>query len=243
MTTSDDPIALAHAQKAPIRVALVEDHHLVREGLLLVLSAEPGIEIVGEAANWQSTVEMVDGARPDILLLDITLPDADALSRLHELVTTFPDVRVVILTMHADPETVRQALAAGASGYMVKGSHSRDLIAAIREVAQGERYLHSSVSDAVVDEPRGAEKPERITAREREVLILFASGRRAPDIARQLGISVHTVRRHLANLSTKLGVSGVNGLTRYAMLHGLIIDRSAPADTRVQSGGTDAVDP
>jgi DNA-binding NarL/FixJ family response regulator len=211
---------------ASIRVAVVDDHHLVREGLLLVLGSESGIEIAGEAADWRSALELVERVRPDVMLLDITLPDADAPSRLRELHALQPDVRVVILTMHTDPETVRQALAAGASGYLVKGAQSLELIEAVRAVARGERYVHSSVTEAAVrKDPRRGAQPGQITPREREILILVASGHRVPDIAIQLGISVHTVRRHLGNVSSKVGVSGVVGLTRYALREGLVRDR------------------
>lgn len=221
----DGPVPGAHAGPGPIRVAVVDDHHLVREGLMLVLSSEGGIEVVGEAADWRSALEVVRQARPDVVLMDISLPDADAPSRLREFHATDPGVRVVILTMHTDPETVRQALAAGAAGYLVKGAQTLELIAAIRAVARGERYVHSSVTNAIVeDSVRSVGKP-RITPREREILILLASGRRVPEIATQLGISVHTARRHVDNLSRKLGVSGVVALTRYALREGLVRER------------------
>lgn len=127
--------------------------------------------------------------------------------------------------MHTDHETVRQALAAGASGYLVKGAKSLELIAAIHAVARGERYVHSSVTEAIVEDSVRAFGRSRITPREREILILLASGRRIPEIAGHLGISVHTARRHVGNLSRKLGVSGVVALTRYALRQGLVRER------------------
>lgn len=209
----------------PIRVAVVDDHHLVREGLLLVLRSERGIEVVAEAADLQSGLEIVEREHPDVVLLDITLPDADAPSRLREFHAADPDVHVVILTMHTDPETVRQALAAGASGYLVKGAQSLEMIAAIRAVARGERYVHSSVTEAIVEDSVRSFGQSRITPREREVLILLASGRRVTEIAGHLGISVHTARRHIGNMSQKLGISGVVALTRYAIREGLVRER------------------
>ena len=209
-----------------IRVALVDDHHLIREGLRLVLQGEPGFEIIGEAADHATAVDLVVAERPDVLLLDLTFPEGDAIPLLRTLRARQPDLRVIVLTMHSDPETVRQALAAGAAGYLVKGAQSRELIEAIRAVARGERYLHSSVTGAVVEDSIRWFEAGTMSAREREVLSLLAAGQSPAQIARSLDISIHTVRRHLANISEKLGVKGMNALTRYAIRHGF--DRTGP---------------
>ncbi|HEY7522887.1 MAG TPA: response regulator transcription factor [Candidatus Limnocylindrales bacterium] len=208
----------------PIRIALVDDHHVVREGLRLVLAAAEGFEIVGEAATRDGAAELVAATRPDVLLLDLTLPEGDAIPLLRTLRATHRNLRVIVLTMHSDPETVRQSLAAGARGYLIKGAHSGELIAAVRAVARGDRYLHSSVTGAVVDDSIRLLQTGRISGREREILTLLASGLPAAEIGRRLDISVHTVRRHVANLSTKLGIRGTVGLTRYAIRHGLVRD-------------------
>jgi DNA-binding NarL/FixJ family response regulator len=210
-----------HGVLGVIRVALVDDHHLIREGLRLVLEGEPGFEIVGEAADHASAVELVVAEHPDVLLLDLTFPEGDAIPLLRTLKTRQPDLRVIVLTMHSDPETVRQALAAGAAGYLVKGAQSRELIEAIRAVARGDRYLHSSVTGAVVEDSIRWFEAGAMSVREREVLSLLAAGRSPAQIAEALDISVHTVRRHLANISEKLGVKGLNALTRYAIRNGL----------------------
>jgi two-component system, NarL family, response regulator NreC len=210
-----------HGVLGVIRVALVDDHHLIREGLRLVLEGEPGFEIVGEAADHASAVELVVAEHPDVLLLDLTFPEGDAIPLLRTLKTRQPDLRVIVLTMHSDPETVRQALAAGAAGYLVKGAQSRELIEAIRAVARGDRYLHSSVTGAVVEDSIRWFEAGAMSVREREVLSLLAAGRSPAQIAEALDISVHTVRRHLANISEKLGVKGMNALTRYAIRNGL----------------------
>jgi len=215
----------AHTPRAAvsgvIRVALVDDHHLIREGLRLVLQGDPGFEIVGEAADHASAIDLVVAGRPDVLLLDLTFPEGDALPLLRALRDRRPDLKVIVLTMHSDPETVRQALAAGAAGYMVKGAQSRELSEAIRAVARGDRYLHSSVTNTVIEDSVRWFEAGTMSAREREVLSLLASGHSPAQIGRTLDISVHTVRRHLANVSAKLGVKGMNALTRYAIRHGL----------------------
>lgn len=218
------PLPDRQRARRPIRVALVEDHHLVREGLRLVLAGASGFEVVGEAAAQEDAFELVARTRPDVLLLDLTFPDGDSLPLLRALRTRHDELRIVILTMHSDPETVRQALAAGATGYLVKGAQSSELLEAIRAVTRGERYLHSSVTGAIVDDSMRWLQSGPMSVREREVLTLLASGHAPAEIARRLNISVHTVRRHVANLSEKLGLRGTNALTRYAIRHGLIRD-------------------
>lgn len=207
-----------------IRVALVEDHHLVREGLRLALAGAEGFEIVGEAASRAGAIDLVAATHPDVLLLDLTLPEGDALPLLESLPAIQPGLRIIILTMHSDPETVRQALSAGASGYLVKGAHLEELFAAIRAVARGQRYLHSSVTDTVVEDSIRWFRSGPLSTREREILRLLASGHPPTEIGQMLGISVHTVRRHVANISEKLGIRGNNALTRYAIRSGLVTD-------------------
>jgi two-component system response regulator NreC len=207
-----------------IRVGLVDDHHLVREGLRLVLAGDERFEVVGEASTRGDAIDLVATNRPDVLLLDLTLPDGDALPLVRDLRSRHPALRIVILTMHSDPGTVRQALAAGASGYLVKGAHSQELFAAIQAVARGERYLHSSVTGAIVDDSVRWLKTDTMSIREREILTMLASGHPPAEIGRRLDISIHTVRRHIANLSAKLGLRGTNALTRYAIRNGLVRD-------------------
>jgi two-component system response regulator NreC len=227
MEAASDPVRTPGARATlpgTIRVALVDDHHLIREGLRLVLQGEHGLEIVGEAADHGSAIDLVVSEQPDVLVLDLTFPEGDAMPLLRALRSRAPDLRIVVLTMHSDPETVRQALAAGAAGYLVKGAQSRELIEAIRAVARGDRYLHSSVTGTVVDDSIRWFEAGTMSVREREVLSLLASGQSPAQIARTLDISVHTVRRHLANVSEKIGVKGMNALTRYAIRHGLARD-------------------
>ena len=206
-----------------IRLALVDDHHLVREGLRHVLDAQAGMVVIGEASDRCGAFTLVEREAPDVLLLDITFPGADGVAMLREINTRWPRVRVLILTMHRDGETVRQALRAGAAGFVVKGARSSELVEAIRAVARGERYLHSSVAGAIIDDSiHWMDLASPLSAREREILAHIAAGASAADVGRELGISPHTVRRHVANLSEKLGISGPKALTRYAVEHGLV---------------------
>jgi len=209
-------------RQPPIRVALVDDHHLVREGLRLLLDETDGFVVVGEAATRDEAFELVALARPDVLLVDLAFPEGDGMPLIRALRARHPEVRIIVLTMDRGSETVRQALFAGATGYVIKGARSRDLFEAIRAVWRGERYLHSSVTGAVVDfSIRGHRYESPLSMREREVLGLLAGGRPPTEVARILGISVHTVRRHIANASTKLDLHGWTELSRYAVQHGL----------------------
>lgn len=207
--------------RGPIRVALADDHHLIREGLRLVLQGVDDFAIVGEAADHAAALEMVGRTRPDILVLDLTFPEGDALPLLRTLRDRHPELRIVVLTMHGDAETVRQALAAGAAGYLVKGAQSMELIEAIRAVVRGDRYLHSSVTASIVDDSMRWYETGAISPREREVLRRLASGQPPAQIAASLDISIHTVRRHIANVSEKLGIHGTSGLIRYAIRNGI----------------------
>lgn len=208
-----------------IRIALADDHHLVREGLRLVLSRVEGFEVVGDAATHEDALDLVSAAQPDVLLLDLTFPEGDALPLLRALLAQHQNLRVLVLTMHRDSETVRQALAAGAAGYLVKGARTSELVEAIIAVCRGERYLHSSVTATIVDDSiRSFRGGASVSAREREILSLIASGHAPAEVARMLGISVHTVRRHVANVSAKLGLRGTTALVRYAIRNGLVRD-------------------
>jgi DNA-binding NarL/FixJ family response regulator len=215
---SDDPIRPGRR----LRVGLVDDHSLVREGLRLVLDRH-GFDIVGESADASGAFDLVARHEPDVVVMDVSLGEDDGITVIRELRGRAPALRIVVVTMHRDPETVRQALYAGAAGYVVKGARAADLIDAIEAVARGERYLHSSITSIVVgDSVRLLESGSALTAREREILVLLGSGATTSTIARRLGISPHTVRRHIANLSDKLGARGTPALVRYAVREGLV---------------------
>ena len=213
---------LAVAARRSIRVVLVDDHALFREGVSLVLSTVRDIDVIAEAGDGAAMFEALDAVEADVAILDVSLPDEDGLALTRMARARYPDLKVAILTMHRDAETVRQAFLAGAAGYVVKGARSAELIDAIRAVRRGDRYVHSAVSSGLVEDSlRWMQGGSELSPREREIMTLLASGERPAAIARSLGISLHTVRRHIANLSGKLGIHGIPGLVRYAIRHGL----------------------
>jgi DNA-binding NarL/FixJ family response regulator len=209
----------------PIRVAMVDDHALVREGLRLILAAQHDILVVGEASDPAGAIALARTAKPHVMLVDLTLGDDDGVSLIRDLVNRFPDVRTVAVTMHHHEETVRQAFLAGAAGYVVKGAASDDLIAALRAVANNQHYVHPVVASVVVvDSLRWLRQSDRLSPRELEILRLISRGRTAVETGLALGISAHTVRRHLSNMTSKTGVHGRVGLTRYAVEHHLVAE-------------------
>jgi DNA-binding NarL/FixJ family response regulator len=210
---------------APIRIGIVDDHALVRDGLRLILDAQPDMEVVGEASDPAGALALAATRKPRILLVDLTLDGADGLELLREVTTRNPRVRVIALTMHQHDETVRQAFLAGAAGYVVKGAASADLLVAIRAVANNQHYVHPVVASVlVVDSLRWLRHSDRLSPREIEVLRLMTAGSTAIETGKALGISAHTVRRHLSNMTSKVGVRGRIALTRYAVENNLVYD-------------------
>ncbi len=208
-----------------IRVGIVDDHALVRDGLRLILRAEPDIEVVGEASDAAGALALAGSQKPDIMLVDLTLDGSDGVGLIRDLTDGNPSVRVIAVTMHQHDETVRQVFLAGAAGYVVKGAPSTDLIVALRAVANNQRYVHPVVASVVVvDSLRWLRHEDRLSAREIQVLRLVSAGSSAVETGRILGISAHTVRRHLSNMASKVGVRGRVALTRYAMEHHLVFD-------------------
>jgi two-component system, NarL family, response regulator NreC len=209
----------------PIRVGVVDDHALVRDGLKLILGAQPDLEVVGEASDFAGAITMASLRKPDIMLVDLTLDGSDGVELIRHLSALDPKIRLIAVTMHHHDETVRQAFLAGAAGYVVKGAPSSDLLVALRAVANNQHYVHPVVASVlVVDSLRWLRQADRLSPREIEVLRLVTAGSTAVETGRVLGISAHTVRRHLSNMASKVGVRGRIALTRYAVEHHIVYD-------------------
>ncbi len=210
-----------------LRVALADDHALVRAGVRALLDNLPGVKVVGEAGDGIEALRIIARTSPDIALIDLAMPNMDGIHVLEHMATSFPAVKVIILSIHRGEEFVTQALRAGAAGYLVKDAAESELELAIQAVARGESYLSPAISKALIansvrrpgDPPKGAAE---ITPRQSEVLRLVVEGRTTKEIAHELGISVKTVEVHRAQLADRLGIHDVPGLVRYAMRIGMI---------------------
>jgi DNA-binding NarL/FixJ family response regulator len=209
------------------RVAIVDDHVLVREGLRLILDSQPDIEVVGEASDISGAFSLANQRRPHIMLVDLTLGTSDGVALIRDLRARHPRIRVIAVTMHHHEETVRQAFLAGAAGYVVKGAASAELLEALRAVANNQHYVHPVVASVLVhDSLRWLRQSDGLSSREIEVLRLVTAGHTAVEAGEALGISAHTVRRHLSNMAAKIGVRGRVALTRYAAEHDLLLDKA-----------------
>ncbi|MBJ7907309.1 response regulator transcription factor [Streptomyces sp. DSM 110735] len=213
---------------APTRILLADDHALVRRGVRLILEGEPDLTVVAEADDGAEALTQARGLRPDLAVLDIAMPRLTGLQAARELSRTQPETRILILTMYDNEQFFFEALAAGASGYVLKSVADRDLVEACRATMRGEPFLYPGAVNALIrdylDRVRdGHTLPSRvITGREEEILKLVAEGHTSQQIAELLVISPKTVERHRANLLQKLGLKDRLELTRYAIRVGLI---------------------
>jgi two-component system, NarL family, response regulator NreC len=209
-----------------IRVLVVDDHAVVRSGLRRVLDAEPDIETVGEAANAERAVFEAMEHKPDVVLMDVTMPGGQSgVEVLPALLQSVPDTRVLMLSMHDDPGYVRAAFEVGASGYVLKEAADSEVVAAVRSVAAGERYVHPALGARMVaaeTEERKRADADPLSEREREVLKLLALGHTNQEIASTLYISVRTAETHRAHIMQKLRLASRAELVRYALDSGLI---------------------
>jgi DNA-binding NarL/FixJ family response regulator len=208
-----------------IRVLIVDDHAIVRAGLRRVLDVEPDIETVGEAADAERAVfEAIENA-PDIVLLDVMMPGKSGIEGMPAILQAVPDARVLVLSMQDDPRYVREAFDAGASGYVLKEAADTEVVAAVRAVAAGDRYLHPSLGArlfAAESAERRRAEDDPLSDREREVLGLLALGHTNQEIAKMLFISVRTAETHRAHIMRKLGLGSRAELVRYALVEGLL---------------------
>ena len=212
----------------PVKLLLVDDHEIVRAGLRMLFSAEPDVRIVGEATSGREAIEQVRRLAPDVVLMDVAMPDMNGIEATRRIKETFPQVAVLALTMHEDEEYFFEMLSAGASGYVPKRAAPDDLLSAIRVVSHGEVFIYPSMARLLVkDFLRRAEDTtppdtELLTPREHEVLACIADGQTNREIAEQLVISVKTVDRHRENIMRKLNLHNRVELVRYAIEKGLI---------------------
>jgi DNA-binding NarL/FixJ family response regulator len=209
-------------------IVLADDHHVVRQGLRVLLEGQPDFQLVGEAGDGLEAVQLTERLKPDVLIIDLMMPSLNGLEATRQLGQRSPHTRVVILSMHANEAYVLEALRNGAAGYVLKDSSAADLVHAVREVVAGRRYLSSPLSERaiaayiqkasdVVSDPY-----EMLTNREREVLHLAAEGYTNAEIADQLSISPRTAETHRANLMHKLGLRTHTDLIRYALRRGIL---------------------
>ena len=208
-----------------IRVLVVDDHAVVRTGLRRVLDAETDIETVGEAPNAERAVFEALESKPDVVLMDVVMPGKSGIEGMPALLQAVPDVKVLMLSMQDDPQYVREAFEAGASGYVLKEAADTDVVDAVRAVAAGERYVHPALGARLIaadSEERRRAESDPLSEREREVLSLLALGHTNQEIAALLYISVRTAETHRAHIMQKLGLASRAELVRYALDHGLV---------------------
>ena len=210
---------------SPVRVLIVDDHAVVRSGLRLLLAAEEDIEPVGEAGNAKDGLFQARALKPDVILLDVVMPDQSGLDVLPQLIHENPQAKVLVLSMQDDPQYVRQAFAAGASGYVLKEAADNEVVGAIREVARGGRYVHPELGARLITaeaDERRREADDPLSEREREVLRLLALGHTNQEIAKMLFISVRTAETHRAHIMQKLNLQTRAELVRHALDQGLL---------------------
>ncbi|MFK7896865.1 MAG: response regulator [Myxococcota bacterium] len=208
-------------------IVIADDHGIVREGIRRLLESESNLNVVSEASDGREVLEQVEIHRPDIVVLDITMPTLGGLETLERLRAEHKDTRVILLSVHSDPPFIQSALKLGADGYVLKNGRAEEIVTAVREVMNGGSYFSPVVAREIVAQvqnPQDAEKNpfEILSGREREVLRAIAEGLSAKEVAVQLSISTKTVEAHRTSLMRKLNVRKATELVRYALKHGLL---------------------
>jgi len=203
---------------------LADDHAVVRKGFQFILAAQPDFEVVGEAANGKDAVDLAGSLQPDVIVMDVSMPELSGIEATRRIGEVSPKARVLALSMHRDSVYVREILRAGARGYILKEAQESELLGAIRAVGKGDGYLSPAVSDAVLNDYRKhvTDPLDLLTAREREVLQHIAEGKTNKEIAVFLGLSVYTVEAHRGRLMEKLNLHSTGELVRFALRNGLI---------------------
>ena len=214
---------------SPIKVLLADDHTILRTGLRMLIGAAEGLEVVGEAGDGEEAVARADALRPDVVLMDITMPKMDGIQATREIRRMHPGIKVLMLTMHEDDAYLFRTIQAGGAGYVLKKAADAEVLDAIRHVAAGGAFIRPAVAtrlmqdyQARVDQGEEAGSYGRLTEREREVLRLIAEGHTNTQIAARLVISVRTVESHRAHVMEKLGLQNRAELVKYALRKGLL---------------------
>jgi len=207
-----------------IRIVLADDHSVVRQGFRRILEAQSDMEIVGEASNGREALEQAALLTPDVVVMDVAMPELNGIEATRRMKEATPHSRVLALSMHKDSVYVREILRAGAKGYLLKDAVDEDLIAAVRAVSRGEGYLSPGVADAVLTDYRQhvSDPIDLLTTREREVLQLIAEGKTNKEIATLLNLSVYTVDAHRGRIMEKLNLHSTGELVRFAIRKGLV---------------------
>ena len=209
-----------------IRVLIVDDHEIVREGLQTLLAEEPDFEVVGSASDGASAVALAKATKPDVILMDLLMPELDGIEATRRILTNNPAARVLVLTTFADDQHVRDAIQAGATGYLLKDVLKSDLLRALRDVAMGRPSLHAEVQQHLMREiagktPSSQEKLLALTERETDILRLIADGRSNKEIAAALYLTEGTIKGYVSTIFDKLGVEDRTQAALYAVRHGL----------------------
>jgi DNA-binding NarL/FixJ family response regulator len=210
-----------------VKIILADDHRIMREGLRALLEKEAGIEVIAEAENGRTTVELSRELNPDVVVIDIGMPDLNGIDATRQIVSESSSVKVIALSMHSDKKFVREMLSAGASGYLLKDSAFEELGTALATVINNKTYLSPKIADTVVKdylgqiETKESKVSPSLTKREREVLQLIAEGKTTKDIASQLYVSIKTIETHRKQIMDKVGLNSVAELTKYAIREGL----------------------
>ncbi|MEK0445591.1 MAG: hypothetical protein RLZZ399_912 [Verrucomicrobiota bacterium] len=205
-------------------VLLADDHVIVRNGFRMILSHQPELRVVGEADNGRDAVEQAEKLRPDVCVMDVTMPELNGIEATRRLLKVSPKTRVLALSMHKDAVYVREILRAGAKGYLLKDCDQRDFLKAVKAVALGKGYLSPEISDAVLEDYRKhvTNPIDLLSSREREVLQLIAESKTNKEIASALHLSVYTVEAHRSRVMEKLNLHSIGELVRFALRNGLI---------------------
>jgi DNA-binding NarL/FixJ family response regulator len=232
-----------------VKVLIVDDHAIVREGLKAVLQIDPRLEVVGESANGRQAIQMARSLRPDVVLMDLIMPVTDGIEATRQIAAQWPASKVLVLSSYPEKDLVERALAAGATGYLLKHSASSELLKAIHQVHRGAAFFSASIARMLSETgiktgSKGLPQPAtQLTPRQNEVLRLIAEGNCNKEIATHLDISIKTVEKHRQELMTRLNIHTIAGLTRYALAKGFVSGERAKSEYELAQQSLPVVPP